>query len=485
MLAGKIPNKTDAERLRSLKSSDSTEYYEFQNTLLKAAELTLDDISVGTIEKANIAVKVVEGALEYALDLATNLGAYQKRMDVAADNVVTMGENVRASESTIRDSDMARETTNYTKYNILSQSAQSMLAQANQKSSDVLSLENFLAFKDLREFIAELEKRNLLKRIKVPVDAELEITEITDRVSKFRDSRNVALLFENVRGYDIPVLTNMFGSYERMALALGVNKLDDAADDIRELLKLPYISLKNRMNIVSIISTGSKVINFPKYVKNAPCQEIVEENPNLDKIPILKCWPQDGGNFITLPLVFTKNPKTGKRNVGMYRLQKFDSTTTGMHWHIHKNGAENFRDAQVEGQDKIEVAVAIGTDPVVTYAATAPLPRDVDEMVFAGFLRHKSVELTKCKTVDLEVPATAEFILEGYVNTNEFRREGPFGDHTGYYSLADDLVSLTGKILFIPQRLSVSRLWKIVIWRRLPKEFFYRFFNKLFLKLLI
>ena len=295
-----------------------------------------------------------------------------------------------------------------------------------------------MAFKDLREFISELEKRNLLKRIKIPVDAELEITEITDRVSKFRDGRNVALLFENVRGYDIPVLTNMFGSYERMALALGVNKLDDAADDIRELLKLPYISLKNRMSIVSIISTGSKVINFPKYVKNAPCQEVVEENPNLDKIPILKCWPQDGGAFVTLPLVFTKNPRTGKRNVGMYRLQKFDSKTTGMHWHIHKNGAENFRDAQADGQNKIEVAVAIGTDPAVTYAATAPLPRDVDEMVFAGFLRHKSVELTKCKTVDLEVPATAEFILEGCVSTDELRREGPFGDHTGYYSLADD-----------------------------------------------
>ncbi len=295
-----------------------------------------------------------------------------------------------------------------------------------------------MAYKDLREFIAELERRGLLRRIKVPVNAELEITEITDRVSKFRDGRNVALLFENVRGYDMPVLMNQFGSYERMSLALGVEKLDDAANDIRELLKLPYLSMKNRMNIVNIISTGSKVINFPKYVKNAPCQEVVDERPSLDKIPILKCWPQDGGAFITLPLVFTKNPKTGKRNVGMYRLQKYDSTTTGMHWHIHKNGADNFRDAQAEGSDKIEVAVAIGTDPVTTYAATAPLPRDVDEMVFAGFLRHKSVELVKCKTVDLEVPATAEIILEGYVNTNEMRREGPFGDHTGYYSLADN-----------------------------------------------
>ncbi|MBQ7704469.1 MAG: menaquinone biosynthesis decarboxylase [Selenomonadaceae bacterium] len=292
-----------------------------------------------------------------------------------------------------------------------------------------------MAFKDLREFIDELEKRNWLKRIKVPVDAELEITEITDRVSKFKDSRNVALLFENVRGYDMPVLMNQFGSYERICLALGVEKLDDAANDIRELLKLPYLSLKNRSNIVSIISTGSKVINFPKYVKNAPCQEIVDERPSLDKIPILKCWPGDGGAFITLPLVFTKNPNTGKRNVGMYRLQKFDSTTTGMHIHIHKNGAENLRDA---AENKIECAVAIGTDPVTTYAATAPLPRDIDEMVFAGFLRHKSVELTKCKTVDLEVPAHAEIILEGYIATAELRREGPFGDHTGFYSLADD-----------------------------------------------
>ena len=292
-----------------------------------------------------------------------------------------------------------------------------------------------MAFKDLREFIDELEKRKLLKRIKIPVDAELEITEITDRVSKFKDSRNVALLFENVRGYDMPVLMNQFGSYERICLALGVEKLDDAANDIRELLKLPYLSLKNRSNIVSIISTGSKVINFPKYIKNAPCQEIVDERPSLDKIPILKCWPQDGGAFITLPLVFTKNPVTGKRNVGMYRLQKFDSTTTGMHIHIHKNGAENLRDA---AENKIECAVAIGTDPVTTYAATAPLPRDVDEMVFAGFLRHKSVEMTKCKTVDLEVPAHAEIILEGYISTDELRREGPFGDHTGFYSLADD-----------------------------------------------
>lgn len=295
-----------------------------------------------------------------------------------------------------------------------------------------------MAYKDLREFIEDLEKRGLLKRIRTEVDCELEITEITDRVSKMEGRGNVALLFEHVKGYDMPVLMNAFGSYERMAMALGVEKLDDIADEIREILKLPYISLQNKLSVVSLIPMAKKAINFPKYVKNAPCQEVVMEEPDLDKIPILKCWPQDGGPFVTLPLVFTKNPATGKRNVGMYRLQKYDRKTTGMHWHIHKNGAENFRDMKAGGGDRIEAAVAIGTDPVLTYAATAPLPRDIDEMVFAGFLRHKSVELVKCKTVDLEVPAYAEIILEGYVSADEMRREGPFGDHTGYYSLADD-----------------------------------------------
>ena len=295
-----------------------------------------------------------------------------------------------------------------------------------------------MAYKDLREFIEELEKRGLLRRIRAEVDCNLEITEITDRVSKMEGRKNVALLFESVKGYDMPELMNAFGSYERMALALGVEKLDDIGEEIREILKLPYISLQNKFSVVSLIPMAKKAVNFPKYVKNAPCQEVVMEEPDLDKIPILKCWPQDGGPFVTLPLVFTKNPATGKRNVGMYRLQKYDSRTTGMHWHIHKNGAENFRDMKAKGGERIEAAVAIGTDPVLTYAATAPLPRDIDEMVFAGFLRHKSVEMVKCKTVDLEVPAHAEIILEGYVRTDEMRREGPFGDHTGYYSLADD-----------------------------------------------
>lgn len=296
-----------------------------------------------------------------------------------------------------------------------------------------------MAFYDLREFISALESRGMLKRIKTPVDCNLEITEITDRVSKMEGKKNVALLFENVKGYDIPVLMNAFGSMERLALAFGVNDIEEIPNELREILRLPYISLQNKMDLIHIIPTAKRAINFPKYVKKAPCQEVViTDNPTLDKFPILKCWPQDGGPFITLPLVFTRNPKTGKRNVGMYRLQKYDGQTTGMHWHLHKDGASNYRAYQEMGKDKIEVAVAIGTDPVITYAATAPLPRDIDEMVFAGFLRKKSVEMVKCKTVDVEVPACSEIVLEGYVNIGETRREGPFGDHTGYYSLADD-----------------------------------------------
>jgi 4-hydroxy-3-polyprenylbenzoate decarboxylase len=296
-----------------------------------------------------------------------------------------------------------------------------------------------LAFYDLREFINALESRGMLKRIKTPVDCNLEITEITDRVSKMEGKKNVALLFENVKGYDMPVLMNAFGSMERLALAFGVNDIEEIPNELREILRLPYISLQNKMDLIHIIPTAKRAINFPKYVKKAPCQEVViTDNPTLDKFPILKCWPQDGGPFITLPLVFTRNPKTGKRNVGMYRLQKYDGQTTGMHWHLHKDGASNYRAYQEMGKDNIEVAVAIGTDPVITYAATAPLPRDIDEMVFAGFLRKKSVEMVKCKTVDVEVPACSEIVLEGYVNIGETRREGPFGDHTGYYSLADD-----------------------------------------------
>ncbi len=296
-----------------------------------------------------------------------------------------------------------------------------------------------MAFADLREFIAALEARGWLKRIARPVDCELEITEITDRVSKLGGAKNVALLFEKVQGYDIPVLTNAFGSMERMALALGAARVDDIAAGLRDLLQLPYVSLESKLDLVRLIPAARRAVNFPRYVRSGPCKEvIIRDEPSLDKFPVLKCWPGDAGRFITLPLVFTKNPRTGKRNVGMYRMQVYDGKTTGMHWHIHKDGAANCRAHRELGRGKMEVAVALGGDPAVTYAATAPLPPNIDELLFAGFLRGQPVELVKCETVAIEVPAAAEIVLEGYVDTGELRREGPFGDHTGYYSLADD-----------------------------------------------
>lgn len=295
-----------------------------------------------------------------------------------------------------------------------------------------------MAYTDLREFISALERRGWLKRISQQVDCELEITEITDRVSKMTGDKNVALLFENVKGYSVPVLMNAFGSMERMALALGVNHIDEIAAEVRELIKLPFNPLQSKLDLLRMIPQAKNALQFPKYVKTGPCKEvIIKDQPSLDKFPILQCWPGDAGKFITLPLVFTKNPVNGKRNIGMYRLQVFDGKTTGMHWHIHKNGAENWRAHKELGKDRIEVAVAIGGDPAVTYAATAPLPKDMDEIVFAGFLRKKPVEMVKCETVDIEVPAHSEIVLEGYVLMDEFRTEGPFGDHTGYYSLAD------------------------------------------------
>lgn len=290
-----------------------------------------------------------------------------------------------------------------------------------------------MAFKDLREFIEILEKRGLLKRIKTEVSAELEITEILDRCVK---KNGPALLFENVKGSKIPVFANAFSTMERMCLALDVNDLDEIGARIRKLMEFEAPSglwegIKKLPEVVELTSFA------PKYVKSGPCKEIIlKEKFSLDDLPILKCWPEDGGRFITLPLVFTRNPKTQKQNVGMYRMQVYDNTTTGMHWHIHKHGARDYADSA--GNGKTEVAVAIGADPSVVYSATAPLPDNIDEMMFAGFLRKKNVELVKCETVDLYVPSHAEIILEGYVDEKERRTEGPFGDHTGYYSLADE-----------------------------------------------
>lgn len=292
-----------------------------------------------------------------------------------------------------------------------------------------------MPFKDLSEFIQLLEKKGELARIKTEVSADLEITEVTDRISK---AYGPALLFENVEGSEFPVLINAYGSTSRMAMSLGVDKLDDIAGDIMGFLEIADQVPQSILDKVKLLPKLAQVASFiPRMVKQGACQEIVEHDPNLDTLPVLKCWPEDAGRFITLPQVYTKDPETGKRNVGMYRLQVFSPTTTGMHWHTHHDGAENYRKNCQLGQPT-EVAVALGGDPCITYAATAPLPKEIDELLFAGFLRKKPVELVKCKTVDLEVPADAEFVLEGYVDPVERRIEGPFGDHTGYYSLADE-----------------------------------------------
>ncbi len=292
-----------------------------------------------------------------------------------------------------------------------------------------------MGYKSLQHFVDILERRGELVRITEPVSPCLEITEITDRVSK---KFGPALLFENVTGYEMPVLMNAFGSLKRMCLALEVNGLEEIAAEILSFLEAeaPDTLIKKLKLLPKLARLGNI---FPKTVSRAPCQEVVwrDEEVDLTKIPVLTCWPQDGGPFITLPLVITHHPETGKRNMGMYRLQVFDKQTTGMHWHRHKGGAQHYRVAERRGE-RLPVAVAIGADPATIYAATAPLPEDLDEIIFAGFLRQEPVEMVPCVSVPLQVPAASQIVLEGYVEPGERRREGPFGDHTGYYSLPDE-----------------------------------------------
>lgn len=291
-----------------------------------------------------------------------------------------------------------------------------------------------MAYKDLQDFVKHLEKKQLIRRIKTEVDSELEITEIADRVSK---EYGPALLFENVKGSPYPVLINAMGTYERMSMALGVEKLDDIGSDIEEFIDMAnYLGLMNKLKSIPRLTRMVSVFPLKLPTKGA-CQEIIEDEPDLSTLPVLKCWPGDAGRFFTLPLVITKDPENGIQNMGMYRLQVFDKNTTGMHWHLHKDGREIYDKYKVLG-GRMPVSVALGCDPAVTYAATAPLPKMIDEMMFAGFLRKAPVKLVKSITNDIYVPADAEFIIEGYVDVNEdLRIEGPFGDHTGYYSLAD------------------------------------------------
>ena len=341
-----------------------------------------------------------------------------------------------------------------------------------------------MAYDDLRDWIQALDRAGELKRIRTEADPILEIAEIADRVSKSKDKDRQgtvggkALLFENLKGYPgSHLLINQFGSARRMRLALEVDFLDEIAERIRGFMdvKSPQGFL-DKVKMLPMLAEMGKF--FPKTVATGPCKEVIQrDNFSLLDFPILQCWPKDGGRFITLPCVITRDPKTGKRNVGMYRMQVYDERTTGMHWQRQKVAAEHYRDhmraaamnlgalpfasfakggnaaavdimARSSGgamrapgdrpSGKMEVAVAIGTEPALTFAAIVPAPPDVEEFIIAGFLRQKPVELVKCETVDLEVPANAEIILEGYVNLDELRTEGPFGDHTGFYSLEDE-----------------------------------------------
>jgi 4-hydroxy-3-polyprenylbenzoate decarboxylase len=290
-------------------------------------------------------------------------------------------------------------------------------------------------YSDINDFIADLDKRGLLSRIRESVNPDLEIAAVTDRVCKLPGG-GPGLLFERPTGFDMPVATNLFGSTERMCLALGAPSLDAVAKEIDEMMtpKMPG-GLLDAIKMLPMLDRLRDLM--PKTVKDAPCQEIVKRDGSLDELPILKTWPEDGGRYITLPLVITKDPETGARNIGTYRMQVFDGRTTGMHWQRHKGGAQHHRVAERMGK-RLEVAVALSPEPILAYAATAPMPEGLDELLLAGFLGRRRIELVKAITVDLEVPASAHIVLEGYVEPRERRREGPFGDHTGFYSLADD-----------------------------------------------
>ncbi len=289
------------------------------------------------------------------------------------------------------------------------------------------------SYKNLNDFIHALDNAGELIRIKYEVSAELEIAEIADRVSKMPGGGK-ALLFEKVKGSKIPVLINTFGSYKRMAMAMGEQTVTDAAKKISELLAIKGVpkDFKGKTQLLGKLFDLSKIP--PKLVLHGACQEIVlKDNFKLSDIPILKCWPHDGGRFITLPLVFTKDPETGERNVGVYRMHVYDDRSTGMHWQTQKDGAIHSEKMKRRGK-KLEVAVVIGADPATVFSGVVPLPYGLDELFFSGFLRGAPVELVKCKTINVEVPAESEIVLEGTVDPNDLKEEGPFGDHTGVYT---------------------------------------------------
>jgi 4-hydroxy-3-polyprenylbenzoate decarboxylase len=283
--------------------------------------------------------------------------------------------------------------------------------------------------RDLREWIALLEREGELRRISAEVDPDLEITEIVDRVVK---AGGPALLFENPKGAHHPLLINQFGTERRMCMAFGVEKLDDVAAKLEDVLEMqPPQGLVEKVK--GLRKLKSIADSMPKSVGKAPCQEVVLQGDDVDlgRLPVMRCWPGDPAPFITLPAVVTKDPTSGVRNVGMYRMQVIDRASTFMHWQVHKDGRADLLAAE---DGRIPVAVAIGLDPITAYSASAPLPKHIDELMLAGFLRGEAVQLVRCKTVDLEVPANAEIVLEGHVARDDVGMEGPFGDHTGYYT---------------------------------------------------
>jgi 4-hydroxy-3-polyprenylbenzoate decarboxylase len=290
-----------------------------------------------------------------------------------------------------------------------------------------------MTFRDLGEFLTALEERGDLVRVRAPVSRDLEITEITQRSVR---ADGPALLFENVIGATMPVAMNVLGSPRRIAFALGSEKLEDVADRISRLVRLrPPAGLIGAVrDLGGTIETLETLRSLaPKRVKSAPCQEVEDPSVNLDSLPILRCWPGDGGRTITFPVVISKDPETGEPHTGIYRLQQYGPDTLGMHFQIHRIGANNYRKWAARGE-RMEVAAVLGADPVTMFSGLAPVPEGVSNFVFAGFLRRESLELVRCKTVDIEVPAQSEIVLEGYVDPAERHIEGPFGDHTGYYS---------------------------------------------------
>jgi 4-hydroxy-3-polyprenylbenzoate decarboxylase len=300
-----------------------------------------------------------------------------------------------------------------------------------------------MSYDSFASFIKKLEQAGELIRISQPVATELEITEVADRQMK-KPGGGKALLFEQptVDGKvsNFPVAINTMGSESRMSLALGISSVDELAHQIQAILKAkPPTSLQEGWNL---LRQGVDVLHArPRNVRSGPCQEVIhrispESDFTLGDLPILHCWPKDGGRFITLPTVYTQDPDTGQRNVGMYRMQIFDRATTAMHWQVHKVGARHGK-RYYERNEPMPVAVCLGGDPAYTFAATAPLPDGLDEVLFAGFLRKKSVDLVQCETSDLRVPADVDFVIEGFVQPGELREEGPFGDHTGFYTAVD------------------------------------------------